>query len=435
MRVIPSKRVLILLLIGMLGLTLVMSRNLSEVSADTEPTYKKLKLLAEVLETIQSRYVEPPEPEALVYGAIKGMVSALDPHSAFLTPDEFKELQIETSGRFSGIGIEITIRDGVLTVVAPIEGTPADKAGIQAGDKIIKVDGKLTKQMSLMDAVKSIRGAKGSEVVLTILRAGENKLLDYSIVRDVIPLISVKSRILDEGYGYLRVSSFQSRTVSELKKALEDLEGAKPPLKGLILDLRNNPGGLLNQAVEVADLWLEEGLIVYTEGRDASQNMKFHAHPNQTHRDYPMVLLVNRGSASASEIVAGALKDHNRAVILGTQTFGKGSVQTIIPFEDNSGLRLTTARYYTPSGLSIQVKGITPDVVVEALPAPQESAETKALRERDLEGHMENHQAAEEVDPEKQAVAKLLRQDNQLREALSLLKAWQVFSRSKTGTS
>ncbi len=431
----PSKRVLLLAVIGLAGLALFLTRGQTVLSADPDVTYKKLKLLAEVLDTIQSKYVEPPDPEKLIYGAIKGMVASLDPHSAFLTPDEFKDFQIETAGKFTGIGIEITTRDGILTVVSPIEGTPADKAGLKPGDKIIKVDGRLTKGMSLMEAVKAIRGAKGTKVTLTILREESKELVDYEIVRDVIPLISVKSRILDPGFGYLRVITFQAETTHEIKEALEKLETGSPPLKGLILDLRNNPGGLLNQAVDSADLFLEEGLIVYTEGRGGSQDMKFYAHPNKTPRRYPMIVLVNHGSASASEIVAGALKAHSRAVILGTQTFGKGSVQTIIPLEDKSGLRLTTARYFTPDGVSIQAKGITPDVVIEALPAPPEETKPKtAVREGDLVGHLGEEKPEESgpTDPEKEATLRLLRRDNQLREALGLLKAWQIFSRSKS---
>ncbi|MBW1712080.1 MAG: S41 family peptidase [Deltaproteobacteria bacterium] len=378
----PSKKNVVLILIGLAGLTLFLVRSLPPVSADTDVTYQKLKLLAEVLETVQSKYVDQPDAEKLIYGAIKGMVASLDPHSSFLSPDEFKELQIETSGKFSGIGIEITVQDGVLTVVSPIEDTPAYKVGLKAGDKIIRVDGKLTKQMSLMDAVKTIRGPKGSPVVLTILRKGVKELKDYTIVRDVISIISVKSRMLTPGYGYLRVTTFQSQTSDDLKKMLDEMDTPEEPLKGLVLDLRNNPGGLLNEAVE---------------------------------------------------IVAGALKDHHRAVVMGVKTFGKGSVQTIIPFADKSGLRLTTARYYTPSGTSIQAKGIIPDVVVEALPLPAETNDKKGMTEKDLSGHIESEDKAEaeEADKKYEEVAALLRRDNQLREALSLLKGWEIFSRTK----
>lgn len=440
MKIRPAKRTLAVIALSILVMGLFMVRDLRPVAADSDLTYEKLKLLTDVLETIQSKYVDKPDPDKLIDGAIKGMVASLDPHSSYMGPEEFKELRIETSGKFSGIGIEITIRDDFLTVVSPIEGTPAYQAGLKAGDRIIKVDGKLTKQMTLMDAVKVIRGPKGSPVELTILRKGEGKLLDFSIVRDVIPLISVKSRILAPGFGYLRVTNFQSRTVNESLKALSDLEAMEGGLKGLVLDLRNNPGGLLNSAVDFCDIWLDKGLIVYTEGRVKAQNMKFRASPGGAERDYPIVVLVNNGSASASEIVAGALKDHGRAVIMGQRTFGKGSVQTIIPFGGNAGLRLTTARYYTPAGVSIQAKGIEPDVDVELLPPPEDNGDkpAKAFREQDLQGHIagegeeptgtKEEQAAARVNEEEQTTRRMLRMDNQLREALGLLKAWEVFS-------
>ena len=305
--------------------------------------------------------------------------------------------------------------------------------GLKAGDKIIKVDGKLTKQMSLMDAVKQIRGEKGTKVILTILRQDAKELMDFTIVRDVIPIVSVKSRMLDENYGYIRVTTFQSRTSKEIKEALEKLNPPDKPLKGLVLDLRNNPGGLLSEAVDVADIWISDGLIVYTEGRVANQNMKFYAQPDDDGNGYPLVVLVNQGSASASEIVAGALKDHGRAVVLGTQTFGKGSVQTIIPFGDDSGMRLTTARYYTPSGNSIQAKGIAPDVVVEFVPPAEkkENAQGMEFRERDLSGHIENDKPGEGEEDKFKEAAKALQRDNQLREALGLLKGWEIFSKTR----
>lgn len=433
MTIKPTKKTAAVVLVCLAALSGLLFMRSADVSADTETTYRKLKLLAQVLETIQEKYVERPDPENLIYGAIKGMVSSLDPHSAFLTPEEYKELQIETAGRFTGIGIEITNRDGILTVVSPIEGTPAFKAGIEAGDKIIKVDGKLTKQMTLMDAVKAIRGPRGEKVTLTILRKNSKELIDFDIIRDVIPLISVRSRVLEPGYGYLRIASFQSATGRDLKKELAKLEGGDKPLQGLVLDLRNNPGGLLNQAVEVSDMWIDDGLIVYTEGRVSSQNMKFYASQGDTQRDYPMVVLINQGSASASEIVAGALRDHKRALILGEQSFGKGSVQTIFPFDDKSGLRLTTARYYTPNGTSIQAKGIEPDVVVERIvpPAAPKKKNDLRMREKDLDNHIvDKKNEAETEETAKTEAADLLAKDNQLREALSLLKAWGVFSQS-----
>ena len=433
MTIKPTKKTAVVVLVCLAALSGLLFMRSADVSADTETTYRKLKLLAQVLETIQEKYVENPNPEDLIYGAIKGMVASLDPHSAFLTPEEYKELQIETAGRFTGIGIEITNRDGILTVVSPIEGTPAFKAGIEAGDKIIKVDGKLTKQMTLMDAVKAIRGPRGEKVTLTVLRKNAKELMDFDIVRDIIPLISVRSRVLEPGFGYLRIASFQSATGRDLKKELAKLETGDKPLQGLVLDLRNNPGGLLNQAVEVSDMWIDDGLIVYTEGRVSSQNMKFYASQGETQRDYPIVVLVNQGTASASEIVAGALRDHKRALILGERTFGKGSVQTIFPFDDKSGLRLTTARYYTPNGTSIQAKGIEPDVIVERIapPAKPKTKNSLRMREKDLDNHIVDKKGEPETEESaKPKAAELLANDNQLREALSLLKAWGVFSQS-----
>ncbi len=409
--------------------------------AASDEEYRRMRVFTEVLAEIQQKYVEKKSTDELITYAIKGMVSRLDPHSSYLTPEEFKDLQIETKGSFSGVGIEITMRDGVLTVVSPIEGTPAYQAGVQAGDRIIKINGKLTKGMSLMDAVKYIRGPKGSKVTLTVLREGAAKLKDITIVRDIIPLHSVRYYLLEDGYGYVRISNFQEDTTEDLVKALEVLQNRKPPLKGLVLDLRNDPGGLLQEAISVADQFLDQGVIVSTKGRLPSQDMVFRATSTVTAGDYPIVCLVNNGSASASEIVAGALQDHKRAVILGTRSFGKGSVQTIIPLDDKGALRLTTARYYTPSGRSIQAKGIEPDVVVPfvkpAKEAPKEE-KSQAIREKDLNGAMAPEKDAEAAEEKKQAEeaksklyypAQRLRRDNQLTRALDLLKAWQVFER------
>ena len=407
--------------------------------AASDEEYRRMRVFTEVLAEIQQKYVEKKSTDELITYAIKGMVSRLDPHSSYLTPDEFKDLQIETKGSFSGVGIEITMRDGVLTVVSPIEGTPAYQAGVQAGDRIIKINGKLTKGMSLMDAVKYIRGPKGSKVTLTVLREGAARLKDITIVRDIIPLRSVRYYLLEDGYGYVRISNFQEDTTEDLVKALEVLQNRKPMLKGLVLDLRNDPGGLLQEAISVADQFLDQGVIVSTKGRLPSQDMVFRATSTVTAGDYPIVCLVNNGSASASEIVAGALQDHKRAVILGTRSFGKGSVQTIIPLDDKGALRLTTARYYTPSGRSIQAKGIEPDVVVPFIkpketPKPEKS---QAIREKDLNGAMAPEKEAETAEQEKESEAKSklyypaerLHKDNQLTRALDLLKAWQVFER------
>lgn len=434
------------LLVAVLGLLLLVGANqpASKEGGQSGDIYKKLRIFADVLDIVQKNYVEPVKSDELIYGAIDGMLSKLDPHSSFMPPDAYKELQIETKGRFEGIGIEITMKDDVLTIVSPIEGTPADKAGLKAGDRIIKIDAKSTKAMSLLDAVKKMRGPKGTEVVITIMREGLAKPKDFKIVRDVIPIASVKSRLLEEGYGYVRITNFRDKTHQDLVAALKELEGGKTPLRGLVLDMRNNPGGLLDQAVDVADEFLPRGLIVYTDGRIKSQNMKFEATPKDKPRHrYPIVVLVNEGSASAAEIVAGALQDHKRALVLGVRTFGKGSVQTVIPLEDGSGLRLTTARYYTPSGRCIQATGIVPDVSVEQAVLAKKSEDMPRLREQDLERHLDNpngEEALEEAAPEDAGPTdakaapeggKATEEDIQLASALRLLKSWQIFSQVK----
>ena len=412
-----------------------------DVKAGTNDLYKNIEVFTEVLRQIEKNYVEPQDSKNLIYGAIKGMVQSLDPHSSFLTKDEHKELLIETKGSFSGIGIEITIRDNILTVVSPIEGTPAYNAGIQAGDKIIRIDNKPSTDMSLIDAVKLIRGSKGTDVKLTIHREGAGKPLEFTITRDVIPLISVRNYLLTPKIGYIRISNFQSKTADDLASALEKLEKNRT-LEGLILDLRNNPGGLLTQAIEVSDLFLDSGLIVSTKGRDPSQDIEVSAHKNEKERKYPIIVLVNGGSASAAEIVAGALQDNKKALILGTRTFGKGSVQTILPLSDGSGLRLTTAKYYTPSGRSIQLSGISPDIKLRYIP-PDNKEENKTrsyIREKDLTGHIPNEKfeeeelkKGEEQKTEDKKVQMLLERDNQVRHSLELLQSWNIFSQIKTG--
>jgi carboxyl-terminal processing protease len=412
-----------------------------EVKANTDQVYKNIEIFAEVLRQIEENYVEPKDSQELIYGAIKGMVRSLDPHSSFMTKEEHQELMQETKGRFTGIGIEITIKDHILTVVSPIEDTPAYRAGLKAGDKIIMIEDKSTKDMSLLDAVKQIRGPKGTKVQLKIMRQDEPRPLDFSIVRDVIPLMSVKHHLLTPEIGYVRISNFQSKTTEDLSSALEGLEKGRH-LKGLVLDLRNNPGGLLTQAIEVSDLFLDSGLIVTTRGRRTSQDIRAEAHKNDTPRHYPIVVLINGGSASAAEIVAGALQDNKRALILGTRSFGKGSVQTILPLSDGSGLRLTTSLYYTPSGKSIQSSGITPDIEVPFVPQGEEDKKEprRFLREEDLENHIPNgggkETQAEEVTPkdkEDQEVKTLLQKDNQIRRAVDLLKTWSIFSEMNMG--
>ncbi|MFC1532601.1 S41 family peptidase [Thermodesulfobacteriota bacterium] len=422
---------------------LFINGNSGNVNADTSDIYKNIEIFAEVLRQIEDNYVEPQDTQKLIYGAIKGMIQSLDPHSSFMTKEEHKDLLIDTKGSFSGIGIEITIRDNILTVVSPIEGTPAFKAGIKAGDRIIKINDKSTNDMTLLDAVKYIRGRKGTDVKLTISREGIDKPLAFNITRDVIPLRSVKGILLDHDTGYVRISNFRGNTFDDLVLALDRLEEERK-LKGLILDLRNNPGGLLTQAIKVSDEFLDSGIIVSTKGRKENQNMEESAQKNENGRKYPIIVLVNGGSASAAEIVAGALQDNKRALILGTKTFGKGSVQTILPLSDGSGLRLTTARYYTPSGRSIQLSGISPDIELEKY-VPQEEKGKKAsprfLREEDLEGHMKNDGLKEkEIDKEVKKEEKdadyvlkaFLEKDNQVHHAIQLLKSWSLISQIKT---
>jgi carboxyl-terminal processing protease len=431
----------ILLGVSLVGGALFLNGNSGEVQADTKEIYRNIEVFTEVLRQIEKKYVEPQDPHDLIYGAIKGMVRSLDPHSSFMTKEEYQELILETKGSFTGIGIVITVKEDILTVVSPIEGTPAYRTGIKAGDKIVKVESKSTKDMTLMEAVKTIRGPKGTKVKLTIMREGVDKPLEFSITRDVIPLVSVRHYFMTPEIGYLRISNFQSMTAGDLSSALEELEKDRK-LKGLILDLRNNPGGLLPQAIEVSDLFLDSGLIVSTNGRDVSQNIEATAHKNEKPRNYPMIVLINGGSASAAEIVAGALQDNKRALILGTRSFGKGSVQTILPLSDGSGLRLTTAKYFTPNGRSIQSSGITPDIELPfASPSEEERKDIlEFVREEDLEGHIpkENDKDLDEETEkslnEDKVVERLLEKDNQVRHALHLLQTWSIFSQLETGT-
>jgi carboxyl-terminal processing protease len=406
-----------------------------DISAGTKEVYKNIEVLSEVLYKIEKNYVKDTDPQNVLYGAIKGMVRTLDPHSYFMKPEEYKELMVETKGKFSGVGIEITIRNNILTVVSPIEGTPAFKAGIKAGDQIIMIGDKSSKDLSMMDAVKLIRGPKGSKIKLTIRRKEIDKPIDFIITRDVIPIRSVRSFFLPFDIGYVRISNFQGNTSKELSKALEDME-KKGELNGLVLDLRNNPGGLLSQAVKVTDEFLDSGLIVSIKGRDEKEEESV-AHKNVKPRKYPMIVLVNEGSASASEIVAGALQDNKRALILGSTTFGKGSVQTLFPLSDGSGLRLTTAIYYTPSGRSIQAKGIEPDIKVAFIPSKEETEPKKPtfIRERDLKGHIKKgtpeikkEEKGGAVSDEKSQIQTRIDNDNQLRRAIQILRSWNIFS-------
>jgi len=426
------KIISMVILVFILGVTVGLGR-FHKVSALSNPTYEDLRVFADVLGILQKEYVEETKSKDLIYGAIKGMLETLDPHSAFLPPNMYKEMQEETKGRFEGLGLEITLKEGILTVVSPIEDTPAYKAGIQAGDQILKIDGEATKTLTLMESVKRMRGPKGSKVTLTIMREGFPKPKEYTLVRDVIPVRSVRYELLEKQYGYVRLIQFQEKTDSEFQKAVKALEEeTKGGLKGLILDLRNNPGGLLDQAVKVSDRFIESGVIVSIEGRREEHKMKFNAHPQEDNLSrYPLVVLVNGGSASGSEIVAGAIQDHGRGIILGTQTFGKGSVQTIFSLKDGAGLRVTTARYYTPNGRSIQAKGIVPDIVVKpAVLEDEKGAPPKQPpSEKDLERHLID---AKEKEKPKVEVKEKKPADNQLERALELLKSWEIFKNIAT---
>ena len=389
--------------------------------------HKPLKQFSQVMDLIEKSYVQEVDREELVKGAIEGMLRNLDPHSGYLDKDAFQEMQVETSGEFTGVGIEITLQNGRLTVVSPIEDTPAYEAGLKAGDVILEINGEPTQDISIMDAVHKIRGPKGSEVELTILHKGADKPETITVVRDVIPVHSVKSRTLEPGYEYIRITNFNQNTTSELKEVLQN---KRDKLKGVILDLRNNPGGLLDQAVSVADMFLSQGKIVYTKGKVDQAQMSFSAKEAESDlKSQPMTVLINAGTASASEIVAGALQDQKRALILGERSFGKGSVQTVIPLADGSGIKLTTARYYTPSGRSIQAEGIAPDLTVPFV--SQEEGEARpghpftTLRERDLEGHLENGEGQSQGKgrPKEKETQKILKEDNQLRMAFELVKS------------
>jgi carboxyl-terminal processing protease len=409
----------------------------SRVSAIDRSTYKGLKTFSEVLDMVEKNYVEPVEADKLMQGAINGMIKSLDPHSSFMTPEMYKELEVETRGSFTGIGTEITIRKDVLTVVSPIEDTPAYKAGVKAGDQIIRIDGKSTKDITIQEAVSKLRGPRDTKVTITIMREGLDKPKDIEIVRSTIQVQSVKSKIYDGNIGYIRISSFQERTGDDLKKALQEIEAkAKPrPLSGIVLDMRNNPGGLLNQSVEVSDAFLKSGIIVTTRGRSKGMESKAEAKNDGDEPTCPMVVLVNEGTASAAEIVSGALQDNGRALIMGTQTFGKGSVQTVIPLEEGAALKLTTAKYYTPKGRSIQAEGITPDIVVKAIrPADEkEDADNHQLREKDLKGHIKPAQENDSKARETKKETDELDRDNQLKNAIDIIKSWGILKRNMKG--
>ena len=418
-----------LMLATTLGTTLALSTAavpvLAEESKQSEQLpLEELRMFAEVFGRIKSAYVEPVTDEQLLEDAIRGMVAGLDPHSSYLAPDDFGSLQESTSGRFGGLGIEVGMKDGFIHVISPIDDTPASRAGLQSGDLIIKIDDTPVQGMGLSEAVDLLRGEIGTSVRLSIMRDSADAPFEVEIERAAIKSTSVKSRLLAEGYGYVRISQFQANTGEELTKAIEKVSEAQP-LKGLVVDLRNNPGGVLQAAVDVSDAFLNEGRIVYTEGRLERSELSFDAKADTAvPMETPVIVLINGGSASASEIVAGALQDQQRAVILGTQSFGKGSVQTILPLSEDRGVKITTARYFTPSGRSIQAQGIVPDVVVERRSLTD--ADTPAVdivRERDLTGHLENG------DESKPVAEELSGEDFQLYQAYTLLKALNIVSK------
>ncbi|MEM8844176.1 MAG: S41 family peptidase [Pseudomonadota bacterium] len=430
------KQISLGLAIGLLlGVVLVSSHqvfaNRDENAQSNELPLSEIRLFTDIYARIKKDYVEEVGDKSLLEGAIRGMLASLDPHSTFLSEDEFKELQIGTSGEFGGLGIEVGMEDGFVRVISPIEGTPADEAGVKAGDLIIKLDETQVKGLTLGEAVKLMRGKRGSDILLTIIREGEQEPIEITVTRDVIRVKSVRSRILEPGYGYIRISSFQSKTTRNVIEAVDKLlKESDQDLDGLVLDLRNNPGGVLTGAVGVSDIFLGDGeLIVYTKGRVKDAELEYSASTNDTLDGAPIIVLINEGSASASEIVAGALQDHNRAVIMGKSSFGKGSVQTILPLKDNNALKLTTARYYTPEGRSIQAEGIEPDILVKETYA--EGEEDKAfefVREQDLVGHLENSEEEIEIEIKEDQVIRQIAipkdsdEDVVLNEALEILK-------------
>ncbi|MCX8030484.1 MAG: S41 family peptidase [Thermodesulfovibrionales bacterium] len=415
MKIKGKSAYVVVFLVGFL-ITAVVAGTYTLRTVSAQNGYEELKTFTEVLSIIKKNYVDEVKTKDLVISALKGMVSSLDPHSAYLTPEALKELKVETKGEFGGIGIQIGIKDGVLTVIAPIEDTPAFRAGIKAGDKILKISGESTKKMEIHDAISKMRGAKGTSVTLTIFREGWKDVKEFTIIRDIIKIKSVKPKMLSDGIGYVKVTQFQESTAKDLSVALNKLQ--KEGMKSLILDLRNDPGGLLDVAVDTVELFLPpKRLVVYIKNRNDEKREYYTEKSNPFFEEIPMVVLVNQGSASASEIVAGALKDWNRAIILGVQTFGKGSVQSVIPLSDGSGLRLTTAKYYTPNGTMIHNVGITPDIIVKQDPKEHPEVKTKEILKDDKKAEETFSSEMDEKD------------DLQLQRAIDVLRTWRIFDK------
>lgn len=441
-----AKRDVSLIIIGaVLGMTLIFGQM---VSADRTPTkpdlpIEDLRAFSEIFGRIKSSYVEPVEDKELIENAIRGMLSGLDPHSSYLDLEDFKDLREGTSGQFGGLGIEVSMEDGFVKVVSPIDDTPAAEAGVEAGDLIIRLDDTPVKGMSLNDAVDIMRGEPGTAIQLTIMREGEDRPITLELIRAIIKVQSVRHETVEPGYGYLRISTFQSPTGESVREAISKLKNDNGgSLKGLVLDMRNNPGGVLDAAVEVSDVFIDKGLIVYTEGRIENADQRFHAKPGDMLNGAPIVVLVNGGSASASEIVAGALQDHERAIILGNKTFGKGSVQTVMPLTNDTAVKMTTARYYTPSGRSIQADGINPDILIDNLVvSAAEGGNLAGVREADLSRHLRNNVAppseedavpatdavpSSEVEVDDEEDLPLALRDYPLSQALNLLKGMNL---------
>jgi carboxyl-terminal processing protease len=429
-----------LLLVGiLLGLSLAVGHSVYALkdnqTGSVDIPFESLQAFTDVFSRVKSDYVEGVDDKKLIEDAIRGMLSGLDPHSAFMNTAEFNELKVGTTGQFGGLGIEVSMENGFVKVISPIDDTPASRAGLKPSDLIIQLDDSPVKGMTLNDAVKIMRGEPDTDILLTIVREGESAPLEFTITREIIRVKSVKSRILEDGYGYVRIASFQSRTTTDLLKSITDLQ-KKAPLKGLVLDLRNNPGGVLSGAVGVSNAFINDGLVVYTEGRIDNSSHRYTATPGDSLNGAPLIILINGGSASASEIVAGAMQDHKRAIIMGTKSFGKGSVQTIQELQNGSAVKITTARYFTPNGRSIQAKGIVPDIELKTLRLPASDTNgRKSFSENDLSGHLSNPDDDETLDGEQsdtsedeENIQDLAEVDFQLYEALNLLKGMNILN-------